>query len=77
MTLNVVRGSNNASGACAAAVHFDSTSGSFTPCNRVQSAIDWKHAFASDQKGEGKSTMQVEQLHFLKYFFVIYNFLKM
>lgn len=49
VTINVVRGSNGASGACAAAVHFDSTSGQFT--NRAQSAIDWKYAFASEQKG--------------------------
>lgn len=70
VTINVVRGSNNASEACAAAVHFDRTSGQFTPCNRAQSAIDWKHAFASEQKGGGNSAMQVEQFFLI----IIFNF---
>lgn len=76
VTINVVRGSNNASEACAAAVHFDRTSGQFTPCNRAHSAIDWKHAFASEQKGEGNSAMQVEQFFkiIILIFFYFYRF---
>lgn len=76
VTINVVRGSNP-SGAWPAAdpvllLHvLTGPSEQRTPLDRARSAVGWKRVFASEQRGRGNGTMQVEEFFFF-YFFLIF-----
>lgn len=75
MTINVVGGSNP-SGAWPAAhpvllLHvLTGPSGQRTPLDRARSAVGWKCVFASEQRGRGNGTMQIEEFFFFSSFFI-------
>lgn len=81
VAINVVRGSDP-SGAWPAAdpvllLHvLTGPSGQRTPLGRARSAVGWKRAFASEQRGRGNGTMQVEEFFFFNFlfFFVLTGF---